>query len=394
MKKYSFLTSASRENTNAEKYTMRQKLFDREDILPLWVADMDINIPKFVLDAIKKRLKHPIFGYEEIPQSAFMAQINWAKRHYNFEFIPQDILYLPSVVASIKIAIEAFSSVGDKVIVQTPVYAPFFKSITQLDREVIYNPLKSDENGYYTMDTNDLKSKIDKKTKLLLLCSPHNPVGRVWRRDELLELIDICKKNDITIFSDEIHCDITFENHQHTPLSLLNSDISLVAMGVGKSFNMAGFGISSVIIKNETLKERFLKVYNQRGFGFGSTLSHIAFEVAYNSGDVWLNELKEHLWQNYLLLKESLEDFKDLIKLTPQEGTYLAWLDCRNMGLNDKQLRDFFAIEAKLGVSLGVAFGKNGSGFVRLNFAVSKRVMKQVVRELKRALFEYKLARV
>lgn len=373
---------------------MRKRLFESDALIPLWVADMDINTPKFVLDAVKKRLKHPIFGYEEMPQSAFMSQIEWAKKHYNFEFMLQDVLYAPSVVASIKIAIEAFSSIGDKIIVQTPVYAPFFKSVTSLGREVLYNPLKSDENNYYTMDLEDLKSKIDKKTKMLLLCSPHNPVGRVWKKEELLELVDICQRYNIIIFSDEIHCDITFNNHKHTPLPLLNSDISLVAMGVGKSFNMAGFAISSVVIKNDILREKFLKIYNQRGFGFGSILSHIAFEAAYKNGDIWLNELNKHLWQNYLLLDEALKEFRDFVKLTPQEGTYLAWIDCRNMELSDKQLRDFFAIEAKLGLSLGVAFGKNGSGFMRLNFALSKKVMKQVIKELKRALIEYKLARV
>ncbi len=185
---YDFSTSASRENTNAEKYALREKLFGTNDVLPVWVADMDIDTPDFVLEAVKKRLEHPIIGYEEVPKSVFLAQIEWMKREHGVEFAIEDMLYSHSVVASMSVAIEAFTEIGDKVIVQTPVYPPFFHSVMEHEREVLKNPLKLMDDGTYACDIEDLKSKIDEKTKLLLLCSPHNPVGRVWKKEELEEL--------------------------------------------------------------------------------------------------------------------------------------------------------------------------------------------------------------
>ncbi|MDD3476526.1 MAG: aminotransferase class I/II-fold pyridoxal phosphate-dependent enzyme, partial [Sulfurimonas sp.] len=205
MNKYDFTTSACREDTNAEKYALREKLFGTNDVLPLWVADMDIDTPSFVLKAVKKRLEHPIIGYEEVPESAFLAQIEWMKQEHGVEFELEDMFYSHSVVASMNAAIEAFSEKGDNIIVQTPVYPPFFRGVIEHERELLKNPLKQLSDGSYTFDIEDLISKIDKKTKLLLLSSPHNPVGRVWRRDELERILEVCLKHNIVVFSDEIH---------------------------------------------------------------------------------------------------------------------------------------------------------------------------------------------
>lgn len=288
---YDFSTSAPREDTNAEKYALREKLFGTTDVIPLWVADMDIDTPDFVLSAVKKRLEHPVFGYEEVPQSVFLAQIEWIKKEHHVEFALEDMLYSHSVVASMNIAIEAFSSVGDKVIVQTPVYPPFFHSVMEHERELLKNPLKQKDNGRYGFDIEDLKSKIDERTKLLLLCSPHNPVGRVWRREELEEILEVCLKHNIVVFSDEIHSDLVYAPNIHIPFASLSKaarDITITAIGVGKTFNMAGFAMSSVAIPNYELREKFLKVYNRIHFANGSTLSHIAFEAAYKEGKEWL----------------------------------------------------------------------------------------------------------
>lgn len=390
---YDFSNSASRENTNAEKYALREKLFGVKDVTPVWVADMDIDTPDFVLDAIKKRMEHPVFGYEEIPQSMFLAQIEWMKREHGIVFELEDMLYSPSVVASMRVAIDAFSKEGERVIVQTPVYPPFFHSVIELERELLKNPLRLNENGKYVFDKDDLLSKIDKKTKLLLLCSPHNPVGRVWNREELEQILEICLEHNIVVFSDEIHSDLVYKPNVHLPFASLSKearDITITAIGVGKTFNMAGFAISSVAIANAELRERYLKSYKKIHFAQGSALSHVAFESAYLNGKEWLEELKIHLLENFCMLENVCKKFSHLMSVTKVEGTYLAWLDCTAMGLRDRELRDFFVKEAKLGLSAGISFGREGSGFMRLNFAVSSAKMLQIVENLEKALREYR----
>jgi len=386
---YDFTTSAPREKTNAEKYTLRKKLFGTEDIIPVWVADMDIDTPSFVFEDIQKRLSHPILGYEEVPDSVYQAQIDWMKNNHNVEFDLSDMIYSHSVVASINVAIEAFTNEGDNIIVNTPVYPPFFQSVKRHNREVLENKLVIQENSKYGFDLEDLKSQINERTKMILLCSPHNPVGRVWNKKELTELLDICVKNNIIVFSDEIHSDLVYEGNKHISFSSLNTkakDICITAIGVGKTFNLAGVAMSSVAISNEILKEKFLEVYEKHHFAQGSVLSHVSFKSAYTNGKQWLEELKIHLYKNYEMLKEVCEKYPTQLKLIPIEATYLAWIDCRGMNLGDRKLRDFFVKEAKLGLNPGLGFGSNGSGFMRLNFAVSTEKMKEVVKRLDEAL--------
>ena len=389
---YTFSTSTSRENTNAEKYTMRKKLFGSDAVMPLWVADMDIDTPDFVLDAVKKRLEHPVMGYEEMPKSAFEAQMDWMKKMHGIKFEVNDMFYSHSVVASMSVAIEAFTEVGDKIIVQTPVYPPFFHSVLDHGRELLKNPLRQREDGSYSFDIDDLKSKIDAKTKLLLLCSPHNPVGRVWSKEELEEILELCLAHNIVVFSDEIHSDLVYAPNVHIPFASLSDaarDITITAIGVGKTFNMAGFAISSVAISNKILRDKFLKIYNRIHLAQGSVLSHVAFEAAYKGGKVWLEELKTHFYKNFSMLDELCAKFPNYVKLTPIEGTYLAWIDCRGMGLGDRDLRDFFVHKAGLGLSAGISFGREGSGFMRLNFALSSAKMLQIAEKLEKALQEH-----
>lgn len=391
--KYDFTTSTDRSSSNAIKYTRRLKLFQSEDVLPMWVADMDIDTPSFVIEAVKERLKLANFGYEELPLSAVKSQINWIKKLYNIEFQPEAFLYSHSVVASINVAIEAFSAIGDNIIVQTPVYPPFFKSIKMHKREVLYNPLRQDEDGRYSFDIDDLKAKINSKTKILLLCSPHNPVGRVWSRQELEQLADICVKHNIIVFSDEIHSDLVYDPDIHTPFSSLGSEINkltITAMGVGKTFNMAGFAISSIIIPDSNLRTTFKEVYNKIHFAQGATLSHVAMQNAYNNGYEWLKQLKFHLMENIKLLQQVCNKHADVISFIPPQGTYLAWLDCRKMNMSDNELNKFFINKAKLGLSQGISFSKNGSGYMRLNFAVSSEIMKRAMDQLDKALIDLK----
>ena len=386
---YDFQTSAPREQSNAEKYVLRKELFGTKDVLPAWVADMDIDTPPFVLEAVKNRLKHPIIGYEEVPSSAYEAQIAWFKRRHGVTYKSEDMFYSHSVVASMCTAIEAFSKEGEGVIVQTPVYPPFFHFVKKHNRKLILNPLKQDDRGKYTLDIEGLKAKITKDTKLLLLCSPHNPVGRVWKQEELEELLRVCLEHNIIVFSDEIHCDLVYEGYKHISFASLSQaakDICITAVGVGKTFNMAGFAMSSIVISNENLKKRFLKVYDKIHFAQGAVLSHVAFETAYTKGDVWVEELQQHLYKNYKLLDDLCKRYPQFLKLTPIEATYLAWIDCRGLNLRDKELRDFFIKEAKLGLNPGLSFGREGSGFMRLNFGVSSAIMSEIIKRLEAAL--------
>jgi len=386
---YDFSISTCREGTNAEKYTLKKKLFGREDLLPVWVADMDINTPDFVLDALKKRLEHPIFGYEEMPESAFLAQIAWMQKEHGVDFKLEEMFYSHSVVASMNVAIEAFSDEGEGVIVQTPVYPPFFHSVKTHKRTLIKNPLKLSACGKYVFDREDLKAKINERTKLLLLCSPHNPVGRVWQNEELQEILDLCLEHKITVFSDEIHSDLIYYPNKHIPFASLSDkakEITITAMGVGKTFNMAGFAMSSVAIPSEVLRAKFAQVYKRIHFAQGTVFGHVGFEAAYTHGKVWLEELKIHLLENFYLLQGVCEKYPHAIKVTPIQATYLAWLDCRGMQFHDKELRDFFVNEAKLGLNAGISFGREGSGFMRLNFALSRAKMSQVLEQLENAL--------
>ena len=386
---YDFGKAVDRENSNAEKYTLREKLFHTNDVMPVWVADMDLDTPNFVIDAVKKRLEHPILGYEEVPDSAFNAQINWMKNRHQIEFKREDMIYSHSVVASMSVAIEAFTSVGEKVIVQTPVYPPFFHSVTQANRKLVKNSLKQSDEGHYSFDIEDLKAKIDVDTKLLLLCSPHNPVGRVWGKNELEEILEVCEENDIVVFSDEIHSDLVYSPHKHIPFASLSDKAkarTITAIGVGKTFNMAGFAMSSVAIPNQNLREKFLQVYEKNHFAQGSVLSHVAFESAYKHGEGWLEDLKKHLYKNYTQLRELCNKYNNFVKIIDIEATYLAWIDCRKMGLKDKELREFFIKDAKLGLNPGISFGREGSGFMRLNFAISSAKMSLLISQLENAL--------
>ncbi len=385
---YDFKESAEREGTNAEKYTLREELFGTEDVEPVWVADMDIDTPEFVLNAVKQRLEHPVVGYEEVPASAFNAQREWMQKHHNFSYEIGDVFYSHSVVASMCVAIEAFTQKGEGVIVQTPVYSPFFHSVLNLEREFVKNPLQVDEEGIYRFDIEDLESKIKSNTKLLLLCSPHNPVGRVWRREELLAILEVCVAHDIVVFSDEIHSDLVYAGSKHIPFATLSEQAkerTLTAIGVGKTFNMAGFAMSSVVVQDEKLKKQFKHSYDRVHFAQGNVLSHVAFESAYREGEEWLSSLKKHLYANYMMLKEMTLKHPTLIKIIPIEGTYLAWLDCRGLGVRDKALREFFIKEVKLGLNAGISFGREGSGFMRLNFAVSQTKMIGIVKKLDKA---------
>ncbi len=384
-----FYTSHRRDTSNAEKYTLREHLFGTEDVIPMWVADMDINTPSAVVNAVSKRAKHEVYGYEMMPDCAFEAQILWMQRRHDMAIKREWMFYSPSVVASINVAIRAFSKEGDGVIIQPPVYAPFESSIKNNRRKVVKNPLRRDCSGTYRFDLDDLKAKITCKTKLLILCSPHNPVGRVWERDELEALAAICLEHEIKVISDEIHSDLVYAPHVHTPFMTLSDairDITLTTIGPGKTFNLAGLSISTVVIGDALMREHFEAEYRSIHFAEGTVFGHVAFESAYREGEAWLDALLLHLQSHREQLHNILQQHHDKITCNIPEGTYLAWLNCDKMALKDTQLRAFFIEKARLGLSPGLTFGKEGSGFMRLNFAVPSDIMDEALLRLKHAL--------
>lgn len=371
-----------RSHTNAEKFRAKKRLFDTEEVYPMWVADMDIASPQCVNDALSKRLEHNIFGYEMIEASAIEAQVAWCKKVHDLTLDSENISVSPSVVSSIANAIRAFSDEGDEVIVFEPVYRPFFTMVKKNSRKLLLHSLKQDSDGIYRFDIDKLEKEISPKTKILLFCSPHNPVGRVWDEDELRALADLCDRHNLTIISDEIHSDIVYK--EFASMVKIAPERTILLFGPGKTFNISGLSISSVYIKNRELKERFDNESEKAHLASASTLSYVAFKSVYSDGYEWYRNLLEHLKTNRDYISERLKNSP--IKYTPPEATYLAWLDCRELGLGDRELREFFSNRVGLGLNAGLSFGEGGSGFMRLNFAVSHDILEMAMDKIIDAL--------
>lgn len=381
MDEFSFI---DRSATNAEKYVLREKLFGTEEVTPLWVADMDFATPQCVLDAVRNRLEHPIIGYEIMRDEAYEAQIMWFSNRHDFGMQREWLSYSPSVVASIGCAIRAFSDAGDEVIVMDPVYPPFYSMVRDNNRSLVVHPLTQDDEGIYRFDLERLSAQVSDKTKMLLFCSPHNPVGRVWSREELESLSRWCEERGIIIVSDEIHCDLVYAPHKHVSTAEVAPENSVMLLGPGKTFNMAGFSISTVCIPSPSLRDKFEVERKRVHWGDGAVLSHVAFEAAYCKGGEWHQNLMVHLASNAERIKKTLSSTP--IRYRAPEATYLGWLDCRELGLGDRELREFFVRETGLGLSPGLSFGKEGSGFMRLNFAIASEKLIEALEKLKEAL--------
>lgn len=387
MKKYNFDEIIPRSGTNCIKYDAREWMFKTNDVLPLWVADTDFRTPDFIVEAIKKRAEHEIYGYTFKSDSYYNAIIGWMKRRHNWEIKKEWISFSPGVVAGFTIAIETFSKPGEGVIVQPPVYFPFFDSVKGTKRKLIENPLKI-ENGRFTFDFDDLKSKIDKNTKLLLLCNPQNPGGMVWTRNELEELSAICLENDVMVISDEIHSDLIFTGHSHIPFTTLSDEAaknSLICMAPSKTFNVAGLASSIVIIPDKTKHGRYERALNVGHLGMGNIFGSVAMEAAYNYGDEWLGQLIDYLWKNYLFLKKFMKEHLPKVKVMKPEATYLIWLDFREYGMNDEELMKFTVEKAKVGLNNGARFGTGGDGWMRLNTGCPRSVLTEGLERLARA---------
>ncbi len=387
MKKYNFDEIVPREGTNCIKYDAREKVFGSADVLPLWVADMDFRTPDFIVDAIKKRTEHEIFGYSFKSDSYYKSVIDWMKRRHNWDISKGQISSSPGVVAGLTIAIETFSKPGDGVVVQPPVYFPFFDCVKGTSRKMVENPLKL-ENGRYTFDFEDLKSKIDENTKLLLLCNPQNPGGMVFTLEELTELASICVENNIMIISDEIHSDLIFGEHKHIPIASISEEIaknSLVFMAPSKTFNIAGLASSVAIIQSKVNFVRYERALGVGHLGMGNIFGSVALEAAYTNGDDWLEQMLDYLWENYLVLEKFFETKLPKVKVLKPEATYLVWLDFTAYGMKNRELLNFASEKAKVGLNDGGKFGTGGDGWLRLNIGCTRTVLEEALERLGKA---------
>ncbi|HPE75390.1 MAG TPA: PatB family C-S lyase [Draconibacterium sp.] len=387
MKKYNFDEIVLREGTNSIKYDALERFFGSKDVLPLWVADMDFKTPDFIVDAVKKRAEHEIYGYTFRGDSYYNSITGWMKRRHNWDIQKEWISFSPGVVAGLTFGIEAFSKPGDSVIVQPPVYFPFFDCVKGTKRKLIENPLKI-ENGRYTFDFEDLKAKIDKKTKLLLLCNPQNPGGTVFSKEELTELAHICLENKIMIISDEIHSDLIFNGHKHIPFASLSDEIAqncMVSMAPSKTFNVAGFASSIVIIPNKTKFARYERAIGVAHLYMGNIFGSVAMEAAYTHGDEWLNQMMVYLQENYKLLENFFKTKLPKVKVMKPEATYLIWLDFREYGMKNAELMKFTIEKAKVGLNDGGRFGTGGDGWLRINIGCPRSVLAEALERLGKA---------
>jgi cystathionine beta-lyase len=397
--KYNFDKVTDRANTNAIKWETipseedahihirTDRFFGPQAAIPMWVADMDFPSPPAVVDALAERVRHGIYGYTDLSVTYGRAVANWMKTRHNWEIQPEWIVTTPGVVPALAMLVRTLLQPGEKAIIQTPVYYPFRMILDYNDIAVVNNPLLY-ENGNYRMDFDDLAAKAsDPQTKMLILCSPHNPVGRVWSRDELTRLAEICHANDVLVVSDEIHGDLTFA--PFVSFGTLGDDFtrnSVICTAASKTFNLAGLSNSNIIIPNKNLRERFGKQLLQNAILGTNLFGRIATETAYVHGAEWLDQLLDYLSGTLDFMEEYFAKHIPQIRMIRPEGTYLVWLDCRALGLDSKSLHRFFLDRGRVYLENGSVFGTDGEGFLRMNIATPRKLVKEALRRMREAV--------
>ena len=389
MGKYNFDEIIDRKNTASLKYDFGLQRKGRDDLLPLWVADMDFRLPDEIIADIVKRAEHGIFGYTDPDASYKEALRAWLYRHHGFEICDDWNTVEPGMVYSIALAIKAFTEPGDGVIIQQPVYYPFMETIKLNNRKVVNNQLVY-KDGHYEIDYDDFEKKIiEEKVKLFLLCSPHNPVGRVWTSVELQKVADICLKHNVLIFADEIHADFVYSRYKHTSLITLGERYAqslILGTSPSKTFNLAGLQIANIIIPNDELRKKFRRENDASGYSQPNTLGLTATKAAYTYGEEWLDELKEYLEENLSFVRDYLKEKLPKVHLIEPEGTYLIWLDFSEIADNHKELEKLIVDEARLWLDPGIIFGRETALFERINIACPRKTLKQALDQLYEAL--------
>ncbi|HPT14105.1 MAG TPA: PatB family C-S lyase [Bacteroidales bacterium] len=384
---YNFDEEIDRLNTSSIKYDGLQQFFGSDDLLPMWVADMDFRTPHFIINALKNRLEHEVLGYSFRSDSFQEAVAGWLKRRHGWEIKKEWIVFTPGVVPGVNLAVLAHTSSGDNIITQPPVYFPFFNAVTDHVRKLVYNKL-SLINGRLSVDFDNLENECRKGAKMIIISSPHNPGGNVWTRDELSKIAAICLRYNVLIVSDEIHCDLVYKPNKHTPMASLSDEIAsntITFIAPSKTFNVSGLSSSLAIIPDENLRKQFVSTLDHLHIGLGNIFGNVAMEAAFTYGDEYDDALMEYLAGNVALVESFLETNLPQIKPVRPEATFLVWLDCREMGMTDKELNDFFLKKARLALNQGIQFGPGGEGFMRLNIGCTKATLLKGLNRLKQA---------
>jgi cystathionine beta-lyase len=385
---WNFDESVRREGTNCIKYDLRKDIFGVADVIPLWVADMDFNTPDFIIDALSERLNHPVLGYSFKPEDYYTSIINWTRERHRWNLEKEWICFCPGIVPALNICTLAFTSSDDSIIVQPPVYFPFFSAVESHGRRLIYNQLV-ESDGIWEMDFDNLKKCIDSKTKMIIISNPHNPVGRVWSPEELTELAEICYNRNVLILSDEIHCDLVLPGFRHTPVARLSekySEKTITCIAPSKTFNLAGLSTSSVIISDPLLRKTFNSTIEKLHISGGNIFGTVASIAAYTHGQEWLNELLSYLNGNADIVTEYCRSLIPEIVPASLEATYLMWLDCRKLSTKGSELQDFFIKKAGVGMNEGSTFGPGGEGFMRMNLACTRETLTEAMEQIEDAV--------
>ena len=379
----------NRKNTRCLKYDFAVKRGKPADVLPLWVADMDFETSSYVEDALVERAKEGIFGYSEVQTPYFEIVANWMKTYHNWEPEEEWLIKTPGGVFALAMAVKAYTQPGDSVLIQLPVYYPFSEVITDNGRKVVSSNLYQGEDNRYHIDFADLEKKItEEHVKLFFLCNPHNPVGRVWTREELEKLGDICVKHGVIVVSDEIHQDFVFKGKHQVFAGVKKEfqDISITCTSPSKTFNLASMMISNIFIPNPELRRKFQKQLDAAGISQLGVLGLVAVEAAYSKGEEWYEAMHAYVESNIVYTKDYVEKNLPGVKMTDLEGTYLVWLDFREIGLSVDELEDLIIYKAGLWLDSGKIFGKTGTGFQRINVAVPRKTIEECMERIKKVL--------
>lgn len=386
--KYNFDKVTNRRGTNSLKYDFTAERNMPENILPLWVADMDFPVAEEITKELEKVVAHGIYGYSDSKENYYNAVTQWMEQYHNYHVERQWLVKTPGIVFAIATAVRAFTKEGDSIMIQTPVYYPFSQVVKSNHRVLIDNVLK-EQDGRYTMDLQDFEEKIvNHQVKLFILCSPHNPVGRVWSREELKRVAEICLKHHVLVISDEIHADFTYPGYVHSIFTSVDKrleEIAVVCTAPSKTFNLAGLQVSNIFIANENLRKLFQQEINKTGYSEINTMGLVACESAYRGGREWLEELKVYLKGNLDYTREFLLQRIPDITLVEPEGTYLLWLDCRGLAMGKEELEDFIVHKAGLWLDGGTMFGESGEGFQRINIACPRSTLTKALEQLEAA---------
>lgn len=386
--KYNFDTVVDRSENFAAKWTEMDKKYGTNDLLPMWIADMDFKAAPCIVEAIRNRLDQEIYGYTTRPDSYNESIVNWVSKRFGWNIKKEWLIFSPGVMPSISLIIQELTDKNDKIMIQEPVYSPFNSIVKANDRELVISPLIKEENGNYVMNYAEIEANI-KDVKLFILCNPHNPVGRVWTKEELIKLGDICIRNNVKVISDEIHCDIILKGHKHTPFGSISEEFaqnSITCMAPTKTFNIAGLQMSQVILPNEDDFNKLETAFTRIDIKRNNAFSLVATEAAYNHGEDWLDEFLEYLEGNIDFAVKYIQDNIPALKVNKPEATYLLWVDFSKLGKSDDEIAKALVEKGKIALNNGPSFGIGGSQFQRINLACPRSMVEEGLSRIKTAV--------